>query len=200
MVPLLPPRAPTRQEKCQGVPFNFNPTRSCPLQSRPPVYASPGRQREERGLQASKGALTREVGERRGLFGAHQDRAVEETQELPWRLYLPAEAGILRGLGRGRRARMSRQEHDAQRGRARALALGSQAGGPRHMAGRVGGQRLRGPQPPPGRSRRPELLRRSPPGPGSLAKGRGRRPGAGQGAGGGRRVVDPEEISGALRA
>lgn len=67
---------------------------------------------------ASKRALTREIGERGGLFGTHQDRAVEETQELPGRLYLPAEAGILRGLGRGRRA------HDAQRGRERALALG----------------------------------------------------------------------------
>lgn len=121
---------------------------------------------------ASKRALTGEIGERGGLFGAHQDRAVEEAQELPGRLYLPAEAGILRGLGRGQRARVSRQEHDAQRGRARALALGSQAGGPSHMAGRVGGQRLRGPQPASG-SRLLELLRRSPPGPRSLAKGEG---------------------------
>lgn len=73
---------------------------------------------------ASRRALTREIGERGGLFGTHQDGAVEETQELPRRLYLPAEARILRGLGRGRRARVSWQEHDAQRGRERALALG----------------------------------------------------------------------------
>lgn len=73
---------------------------------------------------ASKRALTREICERGGLFGTHQDGAVEETQELPGRLYLPAEAGILRRLGRWRRARVSGQKHDAQRGRERALALG----------------------------------------------------------------------------
>lgn len=44
-------------------------------------------------------------------------------------------------------------------------------------------------------SRLLELLRRSPPGPGSLAKGRGRRPGAGRGSQGGRDVVSSEEIS-----
>lgn len=45
------------------------------------------------------------------------------------------------------------------------------------------------------RSRLQELLRRSPPGPGSPAKGRGRRPGAGRGSLGGRGVVSSEEIS-----
>lgn len=63
------------------------------------------------------------------------------------------------------------------------------------MAVRVDGQRLRGPQPPPGPGCSSFLSGRSPPSPGSLAKGRGRRPGAGQGALGGRRVVYPEEIS-----
>lgn len=45
-----------------------------------------------------------------------------------------------------------------------------------------------------------ELLRRSPPGPGSPAKGRGRRPGAGRGSQGGRDVLSSEEISLAPRA
>lgn len=43
-------------------------------------------------------------------------------------------------------------------------------------------------------SRLLELLRRSPPGPGSPVKGRGRRPGAGLGSQGGRGVVSSEEI------
>lgn len=38
---------------------------------------------------------------------------------MPGRLYLPAEGRMLRGLGRGRRARVSRQEHGARRGAAR---------------------------------------------------------------------------------
>lgn len=44
-------------------------------------------------------------------------------------------------------------------------------------------------------SRLLELLRRSPPGPRSPAKGRGRRPGAGRGSLGGRSLVSSEEIS-----
>lgn len=49
-------------------------------------------------------------------------------------------------------------------------------------------------------SRLLELLRRSPRGPGSPAKGRGRRPGAGRGSQGGRGLVSSEEISLAPRA
>lgn len=66
--------------------------------------------------------LTREVRERCYLFGTDQDSAVEEAQELRGRLYLPAEARMLRGLRGGRRARVSRQKHGARRDPARARA------------------------------------------------------------------------------
>lgn len=75
--------------------------------------------------QRGRSLLTGEVRERCDLFGANQDGAVEESQELPGRLCLPAEAGMLCWLGRWRWARVSRQEHGARRDRARARARGA---------------------------------------------------------------------------
>lgn len=69
--------------------------------------------------------LTGEVRERSDLFGTDQDSAVEEAQELPGRFYLPAGSRMLRGLRRGRRARVSRQKHGAGRDLERARARGA---------------------------------------------------------------------------
>lgn len=66
---------------------------------------------------------------------------------------------------------------------------GSLGRGQRHMAGRVGGLRLRGPPPPPGSGC--QSLFQAQASTGSPAKGRGRRSGAGRGAPGRIRVVSP---------
>lgn len=118
-----------------------------PARATAPARGLTWARRRTRGARRGRALLTGEVRERGDFFGADQDGAVEEAQELPGRLYLPAEAEMLRGLGRGRRARGSRQEHGARRGGAR---VGSPGGGPRHMAGRVSDQWLRRPPPPPG--------------------------------------------------
>lgn len=155
---------PTLVQRCRVAPGG------CP-QARAHLGTPP-----RRGAQRGRPLLTGEVRERRDLSGADQDSAVEEAQELPRRLYLPAEAGMLRGLGRGRRARGSRQQHGARRGR----ALGVWGRRTASHGGASCGQRLSGPCHLPARA-----------GTGSPAEGRGRRPGAGRGAPGRIRVVSP---------
>lgn len=96
----------------------------------PPRATAPTRgltwaRRRARGARLGRALLTGEVRERCDFSGADQDRAVEEAQELPRRLYLPAGAEMLRGLRRGRRPRGFRQEHGARRGGARARARGA---------------------------------------------------------------------------
>lgn len=96
-----------------------------PLRATAPRRGLTCARRSAGGAQRGRALLTGEVRERCDLFGADQDSAVEEAQELPGRLYLPAEARMLRRLGCGRRARGSRQEHGARRGGARARARGT---------------------------------------------------------------------------
>lgn len=109
----------------------------------PPRKAAPSRgltwaHRGAGGAGRGRALLTGEVRERCDLFGTDQDRAVEEAQELPGRLYLPAESRMLRGLRGGRRARVSRQKHGARRDPARARARGA-TGVPGRRAASHGG-------------------------------------------------------------
>lgn len=104
------------------------PNPAVPARATAPARGLTWARRRTRGAGLGRALLTGEVRERGDFFGADQDGAVEEPQELPRRLYLPAEAEMLRGLGRGRRARGSRQEHGARRGGARARGARGVAG------------------------------------------------------------------------